>query len=91
MKAIDRASILFCLFALVACLDSCTTGQRKDARTALHALDLVCDTLEVSDVSGTATIACELTDEVRDAALEVLKPKKRKKTPKPVASDGGAP
>jgi hypothetical protein len=70
-------------------LANCTTGQRKDARTALQAIDAACDALEVTQLDGRVTLACELTDDLRDVAIEALRPKKKRKAPKPVASAGG--
>jgi hypothetical protein len=89
-------SLLLALIVLggVLHLVNCTTGQRRDARTALQAIDLVCDAVELVPGESGVELVCDLTDDVRDAAQDLLKPKKRKKpkAPKPAASsDGGSP
>jgi hypothetical protein len=88
-------SLLLALIVLggVLHLANCTTGQRRDARTALQAIDLVCEAVELVPGESGVELVCDLTDDVRDAAQEMLKPKKRKKTKaRPAASaDGGAP
>lgn len=89
---IDRlCNVAFIVAMTVAFLASCSAGQRRDARSALQVIDAACDALEVTQLDGRVSLACELTDDLRDLAIEALKAKKRKKTPAPAASDGGAP
>ena len=92
---IDRlshaVSTALCLFALVACVVDCTATQRKDARTALQAIDAACDALEVVQADGTVSFACDLTDDLRDEAIRALRPKRKAKRPRPVACSSAAP
>lgn len=89
---IDRLSVALCLVALLACVVDCTAGQRKDARTALQAIDTACDALEVAQVDGRVSFACDLTDDLRDEAIKALRPKKaKKKRPHPIACSSAEP
>jgi hypothetical protein len=88
----DRlCNVAFTATITIVLLASCTATQRRDTRTALQAVDAVCDALEVVQVDQAVTIACELTDDAREAAIKMLKPKRKPKRPHPATSASAAP
>ena len=93
-STVDRLSVGLCAFAwacIVLSWVGCTPTQRRETRTALQAIDAACDALEVAQVDGTVTLACELTDDLRDEAIKALRSKAKKKRPRPAACSSAAP